>query len=626
MSFLNRFKFPALAGILLVMALFSCEQDLTTIGAGVIGGEPFTTGKEVYDVFAFNKKVVAVRTNKLPLYQLGVFNDPVYGKTEARITSQLLLPQVNPTFGKFSQQVEDNPDSNSPAQIQENETVVDVYLYIPYLTKTATQRDKDLDGVDDVFDKDSDDPNSDWDGDGVTDNQEKANGTDPFNVDTDGDGINDDKDTDTKKNTFAKRVELDSIYGDRKTAFNLKIERSTFFLRNLDPNTNFQEAQEYFSDQQFSPAFVSEVFLDSMVTIDDHEILFKIEEDDPDTPDVDETGTVTSRIGPGIRVKLNEVGKTYFGENILKNEGRSELLSQANFTEFMRGIHISITPNGEDDHYFLFDLQQATLTIKYKYDSIDTSNDNAKEELEKDFVLSLFRSDTNGSISGNAVNTFINDALPPEIANSFDIPENNASRIYLKGGAGSFAEIKLFDKENGRDAINQIKANNWIVNEANLTFYMDRETLDASNSGSILDEEGKLIEVPRLYLYNAETNKPLFNQQLDAVSTSSSLESFPLYDGILEKNSDLGVKYSIKITSYINDMIVRDSTNATLGLTITADIRTVGAVNAMLASGEKDIPIISTISPLGTVLFGSDVTSENEGKKLKLEIFYTKAN
>ena len=204
--------------------------------------------------------------------------------------------------------------------------------------------------------------------------------------------------------------------------------------------------------------------------------------------------------------------------------------------------------------------------------------------------------------------------------------KNNASKIYLKGGAGSFAEIKLFDKENGRDAINQIKANNWIVNEANLTFYMDRETLDASNSGSILDEEGKLIEVPRLYLYNAETNKPLFNQQFDAASTSSSLESFPLYDGILEKKSDLGVKYSIKITSYINDMIVRDSTNATLGLTITADIRTVGAVNAMLANGEKDIPIISTISPLGTVLFGSEVTSENEDKKLKLEIFYTKAN
>ena len=57
MNLLNRFKLPALAGILLVVGFISsCEQDLTTIGEGVIGGEPFKTRKISYDVFAFNKK------------------------------------------------------------------------------------------------------------------------------------------------------------------------------------------------------------------------------------------------------------------------------------------------------------------------------------------------------------------------------------------------------------------------------------------------------------------------------------------------------------------------------------------------------------------------------------------
>lgn len=618
MNFLSGFKFPALAGILLVVALVSCEQDLTTIGADVIGGKPFTTDKAVYDVFAFNKNVKAVRTNKLPVYQLGIFNDPVYGKTDARITSQLLLQQANPVFGINSQQVEENPNSEKPTQIPENEVVKEVRLYIPYLTKSSQLRDTDLDGVDDVFDKDPSDPNSDSDGDGVTDNQEKANGTDPLSVDTDGDGINDDKDTDTNKNIFAKKFELDSIYGNREAPFNLKVERSTFFLRNLDPNTNFQEAQEYYSDQQFSPAFVSEVFFDDIVTIDDHEILFKEEVDNPETPDINEVGTISSRLAPGIWVELDP---DFFQDNIINKEGGSELLSQANFSEYMRGVHLSIT-QGAEDLYFLFDLKAANITITYEYDRYNTT-DKTIEKKEKDFVFSFLKLEASGSISGNAVNTFINDALPPEIANSLDAAEN-ASRLYLKGGAGSFSEINLFDAGNGEEAINQIKANNWIINEANLVFHVDRATLDAS--GNIVDKDGSLIEVPRLYLYNAETKQPLFDRSLDAADRSSSLASYPLYDGVLKTESGKGVKYSIKITNHINNLIVRDSANATLGVTITPDIRSTGAVNAMLTSEERDIPIISTISPLGTVLFGSNVSQENEDKKLKLEIFYTKTD
>lgn len=618
MNFLSGFKFPALAGILLVVALVSCEQDLTTIGADVIGGKPFTTDKAVYDVFAFNKNVKAVRTNKLPVYQLGIFNDPVYGKTDARITSQLLLQQANPVFGINSQQVEENPNSEKPTQIPENEVVKEVRLYIPYLTKSSQLRDTDLDGVDDVFDKDPSDPNSDSDGDGVTDNQEKANGTDPLSVDTDGDGINDDKDTDTNKNIFAKKFELDSIYGNREAPFNLKVERSTFFLRNLDPNTNFQEAQEYYSDQQFSPAFVSEVFFDDIVTIDDHEILFKEEVDNPETPDINEVGTISSRLAPGIWVELDP---DFFQDNIINKEGGSELLSQANFSEYMRGVHLSIT-QGAEDLYFLFDLKAANITITYEYDRYNTT-DKTIEKKEKDFVFSFLKLEASGSISGNAVNTFINDALPPEIANSLDAAEN-ASRLYLKGGAGSFSEINLFDAGNGEESINQIKANNWIINEANLVFHVDRATLDAS--GNIVDKDGSLIEVPRLYLYNAETKQPLFDRSLDAADRSSSLASYPLYDGVLKTESGKGVKYSIKITNHINNLIVRDSANATLGVTITPDIRSTGAVNAMLTSEERDIPIISTISPLGTVLFGSNVSQENEDKKLKLEIFYTKTD
>ena len=133
MNLMRKATISTLVGIFLVMV--SCEEDLTTLGEGVVGGEPFNTGKAVYDVFAYNKRVNAVQTNRLPIYQLGNFNDPIYGKRRASITSQVRF-SINPntgtlnnTFGDFSQATEDNSDNDeSISTIPENETVKEVFL------------------------------------------------------------------------------------------------------------------------------------------------------------------------------------------------------------------------------------------------------------------------------------------------------------------------------------------------------------------------------------------------------------------------------------------------------------------------------------------------------------------
>ncbi len=612
MNLLNRLKLPTVVGVFLVAFLGSCEEDLTTVGSGVVGGEPFTAGKAVYDVFAYNKKIEAVRTNKLPVYQIGNYVDPIYGKTEARITTQVQLPVSNPTFGSYSAKVEETADTDSSAlTIKENETVEEVILFIPFLTNP--KGDKDLDGVADEFDADPEDPNSDSDGDTLTDVQEKALGTDPLNKDTDGDGTNDNLDDDTAVNRFPVKYDLDSIFdvnGQIPESFNFKVERSTYFLRDLDPSTNFQEAQQYYSSQQFSPDFVSDVLFDGPVQVSNVEqLIFK--EDDPETEDVDESEEAPTRIAPGIRVSLN---KAFFQENILDKEGSSELLSQANFANFFRGVHMSVP----DDVLLLLDITQGNITVKYKYDSVTSSADTTIIQNEREFVLYFTRRDSStGSILGNAVNTFINEAYPAEIVNGMD-NGSNASKIYLKGGAGSFAQIKLFDEVNGTEIINQIKAKNWIINEANLVFYVDRNSLDAA---------GTVIEPSKLYLFKDNTNAPVYNQFLESEEDYNA-GNFTNYDGNLYKESGKGQRYKIKITNYINDIIVRDSTNATLNLTLTSDIRVTSAGKAMLANAtEGVVPVMSAINPFGTVLYGSDnLPSGQEGKKLKLEIFYTKAN
>lgn len=604
MNLVNRSRLPAWVGMLLVVGFISsCEQELTTIGEGVIGGEPFVTDKETYDVFVYNRKIEAVQTNQLPIYQLGVFNDLVYGKTEASITSQLQLSTINPEFGAMSasEEISDAFD--------ELERIDSVLIYIPYLNDMT---DTDNDGVVDILDTAPEDPTNDSDGDGVPNNEEAANTSDPLNPDTDGDGMNDNVDESTLGGRFARRFKLDSIYGDRSAPFNFKIERSTFFLRDLDPSTNFQESQEFFSTQEFSPAFTEEVFFDDQVTISDEQILFIVQEDDPDTEDVNEQGTVSSTLDPGIFVKLNTTAETFFQNNFLDREGGSELLSDSNFKEFIRGIHISVEPTTEE-LLMILNINNARMDIYYTYD--EENDDGSREEVQDIFQLNLLVN-AGTAFRGNAVNTFINEAYPAEITNALDTGEN-ASRIYLKGGAGAFAEVKLFsdDVDTADSIIDEIRANNWIINEASLVFYVDSDIVPADAN-----------RPPRLYLYNGETNEPLFNILTENNVEDSALGVFLNYDGILDDSDEQNIRYTVNITEHINNLVVRDSTNATLGLMITPDIRLSNANNAMLSQGvEQEIPAAGVLTPFSTVLFGNNVPDE-DNKKLTLEIFYTETN
>ncbi|UWX56645.1 DUF4270 domain-containing protein [Maribacter litopenaei] len=336
-------------------------------------------------------------------------------------------------------------------------------------------------------------------------------------------------------------------------------------------------------------------------------------DDDETTVDVDESLTF-SKLAPGIRVSLNE---EFFQNNILNKEGSSELLSQANFSEFLRGIHLSLIESMNQDVLLLLDLTQANITITYSYSAYNTT-DGIEEERESTFVLGLLAGSGTAGFAGNAVNTLINENYPSDIAESLDSGVN-ASRIFLKGGAGITTEINLFESGNAENIVEEIRSNNWIINEANLVFYVDRSYPGMS---------AEPAEPPRLYLYNIETKEPLYNPNTELNFAESLFGQYLNYDGIIVEENDLGIKYTVRITEHINNIVVRDSINRTLGLTLTTDIDQVNSASAMLAGGkEEDIPITSTITPLGTVFFGSGLeeTDPNYDKRLKLEISYTKS-
>ncbi|MDG1571694.1 DUF4270 family protein [Robiginitalea sp. M366] len=598
---MKRLLYPALAGFCLLLVAVSCQEDPLTLGQGVIQGEPFGTGKVNYDVFAYNRKIDAVPTNRLPVYQLGVYNNPIYGRTEGRITAQLNLAnnQGNPAFGVYSQ-LRENTDADA---IAENETLTSVQLYLPYFIDG--NEDSDLDGVIDSQEPGfEDDPNNDSDGDGLTNNQERIAGTDPLNADTDGDGIDDGEDTLTPSNIFPKKRELDSIYGDREQTFTLKVERSTYFLNDLDPNTGYQEPELNFSNLEISPAFVSDVLFEGPVTISDTEIL-TFEEDDPDT-EADESQTVDDRRSPGILVDLDP---QFFQENFLDKEGEPELLSNENFHDFIRGLHLSLTPESGKDLMILLDLTQARVTLQYEYDVKDQ-----EERASSQYEFLLLSGGGNSEIRGNAVNTLIEEAYPAEVADEIGT-DQNVSRIYLKGGSGTYAELEL----DGSEMINRLQQENWLINAAYLVFYVDRDAQA---------QAGNPVAPPRLYVYNAETNQPLYNPLTETNTANSASGAYLNYDGFIQTDGGAADRYSVNITEHINNIVIRDSANARLGLMITPDLRLDGTSRLKVPGAEgpeKVMPVSSSLSPLGTVLIGSNVDAADP-RRLRLEIHYTELN
>lgn len=612
--------------LLMMVLLVSCETEIEdTLGDGVIDGEPFNSDTATFDVFAFNRRISAVQTNKLPLYQLGVYNDPVFGRREARITSQISLPTATTSviFGTLSQAQEDlSADDDDANTIEENERVTEVILYMPYQLVPTTNRDTDFDGVQDELDLDSEDPNSDTDGDGVSDNDERLLGSNPLDPNEDGSG------DDFLPNIFPVEFALDSIFsnmvrttpmfGFTDLTYNIVVEESTFFLRDLDPNSDFQDAQEFFSNTDIT-SFTGAQLADTTITVTNTEFI-SFNEDDPDT-ELDESNTIDQRMNPGLRIRLNP---DFFQDRILDREGATELLSQFNFNDFLRGLHFRATPTNADDMLLLFDLTQANITIRYEFDDFVAGTDGAAGtvETEEDEVVLNFLVNAQTTINGNAVNTFIDDIFPTEVTDNLDT-QTNASRIYLKGGAGAYAEIQLFEEDNGSTVINTIRENNWIINEANLVFYVDQEIIGSNGT----------FEPPRLYLFNTETNDPIPDIVTEITTPPEFLtEGFLNFDGFLEEDNDnVGIRYTLRLTEYINDLVIRGEDNVTLGLTLTSNVAITGTLSAEVVPGSNgenraELPVMSTINPLGTVLFGSNVAPEDEAQRLRLEIFFTEAN
>jgi hypothetical protein len=424
---------------------------------------------------------------------------------------------------------------------------------------------------------------------------------------------------------------IDSVIG--REPMKLRLFESNYFIRDFDPNADFGESQAYFSNKSASATeTISDAALEGeeLIILQGFETSYtadntiEISDEGFVLEEIDENGEVqvSQRVPPGIRLRLDP---EYWQNKIINQEGESVLSNQASFSNYFRGLYFKTEPVNDDGSFLILNTtsQSSVITLYYKRLTASTTDDVGATE-QSTFELRF---------GPNRIN-FMDNSFSTPLVDGDDVTGDN--RLYLKGGEGSIANIKLFNGDDINDGDdntfddlksffvetdnegNFVKSKR-LINEANLIFYVDQEIV----------QDG---EPNRIYLYDVENKSPLTDYYLD--TSISSLPSFSIINhlGPLERVDDepdgLGIKYKFKITEHINNLLLRDSTNVELGLAVSLNVnqeeffgqrKVQSSVNTDLTA-----PVSSVLTPRGIILHGN--TTENESKRVYLEIYYTEPN
>jgi len=402
---------------------------------------------------------------------------------------------------------------------------------------------------------------------------------------------------------------LDSIFGD--TPIKLSVFKNNFFLRDFNPDSEFNKSQKYYSNGSTSQNdFISPSELEGELLYEDFNFLPSSELIRLTTLD-ETTGEMVKSVNltPGIRVLLENPNGTFWQDLIFSKEGEPELSNQNNFLNYFRGLYIKSEAIDVNGTMMMLDFTAADANIILYYTSItDDGDDSTTDERKADtFTLNFM---------GNRVNIFDNNFLPILVGDQV----NGDERLYLNGGEGSMAVVNLFngDEEGNSAEFEQFKfdfivggVSKRLINEAYLEFFVDQNIVQGQ-------------EPDRVYLYDLNNKIQLVDYVLDqsVSATTTKLVHLEPLSRVDDEVDGQGIKYKIRITEHINNIILKDSTNVKLGLVVTSNV---SSINNFELQTEDDpvsvIPSGTILSPKGTVLYGNNASDEN--KKVTLKIYYT---
>ncbi|UMB59450.1 DUF4270 domain-containing protein [Lutibacter sp. A80] len=377
---------------------------------------------------------------------------------------------------------------------------------------------------------------------------------------------------------------LDSVFGNEEIPFKLDIFELKTFLNSLDPEDPSKQAI-YYSDKEFQKADIPLFSGDFKVNPSDTVTYIKRYLNDGVT--VYDTDTIKNDdLSPSINLPLD---KTLIHQLFVENASGSEFLDSDSFNHYFRGLYIEASELlSEKSHLLSLNMSAAKMVIYYSKTQDETDEQDLNENGTKgeDGVRTKHTYNfTFGSLKSNI--------LERDYTNS---KLSGDDRIYVQGAAGSLATVDLFTNEN----LTELRANNWLITDATLTFYVDQNA-----SSNIAPEQ--------LLIYNYDENTHI----LDMIT-----EGAAAVDGTLERDDDGNpYKYEFKITDYISEILNSDDDEA-------LDLAKLGIKvynSSDLLTSITDLTIKDySWTPKGVVLYNHNESAGD--KKAKLEITYTEIN
>jgi len=391
---------------------------------------------------------------------------------------------------------------------------------------------------------------------------------------------------------------LDSVFGNQETEYKLSVYESATFLNTLDP-LDPTKVKKYYSNEQYekkaslSSALFKPNRNDTVLYVNRRYL-------DDDANTIDDIDTIKAEnLVPSIKMSLDTV---FFRNNFVNQQSSGMFDSNDNFVNFFRGIIIEAEEDVNKDGS-LMALAMSNVNLRIYYTNTvftdetetDLNNDGDTNDLDVPVRTKQTMIFPIGAIRANQYNRDYSESTV-NINDRFVNPDSifGEDKLYIQGAAGSMGVIKLFNSISS-DSINSIRNQNWLINEANLTIYLD----------STIDQD----KVPeQLFLYNYENN----SQILDVI-TEVDINGI---GGQLERDEDNNpINYKFRVTDYISEVLRSDDPQEVFNF----GLKVFNASDVPLGITDTIIDDFSWKSK-GVVLNGNNLI---DGKKLKLEIFYT---
>ncbi|QCE41412.1 DUF4270 domain-containing protein [Psychroserpens sp. NJDZ02] len=425
------------------------------------------------------------------------------------------------------------------------------------------------------------------------------------------------EDTDDDGNTT---YTLDSLFGNAASSYKLSIFKNDYYLRDLDPGSDFSASQAYYSNAYSS----------LNLTTYEGEMLYQSDDINGFTPsaqyvaiqeiplDETEIEDLEDNRSPGLYLDLTaeEFGLAQWKELLVQSDGtvNPNLTNSADFKNAFRGLIFKAEQlSGNEGNMIYLNIgTSAKIDVRYETDVDDTTTG----ERERDTYTF--------NLNSIKFNTF--EKITSPITLTDGDANNGDDQLFISGFQGSMAVIDLFkgnildDNNITQDALEYFKdkEDKWLINEANLNFYVDLPT-----------GQGGATEPDRIIVYDLKNEIPIVDYFFDGTSnTTDPLNSKIIYSPKLERDADEnGVKYKIRLTEHLNSILLNDSTNVQLGLYVSTNVNYIDTSKILDAVDDdtvRFIPKSSVIAPEGTILHGSK-SSVPENVRATFEIFYTES-